>query len=175
MRPRTKNEKLLLAMLVLILLVGGNYYGYQWFSHQQGELALTYAQLHADQVEAEVELKQQDLWAQRKAWIQEHEAPAGEEGDMKAQVLQYVLKGARDNKLEILEQSLNDAQHGSAGMRVNVTVRIKGSMEGLCHWLADLQKPENFYAVSQFSLKADQDQKSMICTLQLARYFKGGS
>ena len=45
-------------------------------------------------------------------------------------------------------------------------------MEGLAKWLTDLQKPDQFYAISSFSLKADQDQKSMVCTLQIARYFK---
>jgi hypothetical protein len=48
-------------------------------------------------------------------------------------------------------------------------------MEGLVNWLTALQKPDQFYAVSSFSLQADQDQKSMICTLRIARYFKDGS
>ncbi len=75
-----------------------------------------------------------------------------------------------------MEQSLSDkVQHGSAGTRVNVAIKVKGSMEGLCQWLSDLQQPAHFYAVTLFSLKADQDQKSMVCTLQLARYFKEGS
>ena len=84
------------------------------------------------------------------------------------------MKGAHDNKLEILEQNLNDSQHGAAGTRINVSVKVKGSMQDLCKWLTALQKPDQFYAVSLFSLKADQDQKSMVCTLQIARYFKGG-
>ncbi len=86
--------------------------------------------------------------------------------------MEAVLKGARDNKLEIVEQSLNDAEPGSAGTKVNVSVKVRGSMEGLARWLTDLQKPEQFYAVSSFVLRADQDQKSMICTLQVARFFK---
>jgi len=53
-----------------------------------------------------------------------------------------------------------------------VTVKVKGSMEALCKWLTDLEKPDQFYAISSFSLKADQDQKSMVCALQVARYFK---
>jgi hypothetical protein len=57
-------------------------------------------------------------------------------------------------------------------MRVNVSVKVKGSMEALVKWLTALEKPEQFYAISSFSLKADQDQKSMVCTLQIARYFK---
>ena len=175
MRPRTKNEKFLLLVLIGIIFAGGNYYGYEWLSHKRSGLELTYAQLRADQAEAEVDLKESDLWAQRKAWIQENEPVLGNEGDAKAQVSQYVSKGAHDHQLEILDQSLNDVERGPAGTRVNVTVKVKGSMEGLCHWLADLQKPASFYAVSSFSLKADQDMKSYICTLQLARYFKEGS
>ena len=108
--------------------------------------------------------------------MSDHEPVLGDEGDAKAQVLAYVVKGARDdNKLEIMEQSVNDVQHGAAGTRVNVSVKVKGSMQGLCKWLTDLQKPDQFYAISSFSLQADQDQKSMVCTLQIARYFKGGS
>ena len=175
MRPRTKSEMVLLGILVLILFGGGNFYGYQWLSQKQAAMELTYAQLRADKAEAEVDLLKQDVWAQRKAWIQEHEPALGEEGDAKAAVLQSVLKGARDNKLEILEQSLNDPQHGSAGTQVGVSIKIKGSMQGLCQWLADLQKPDSFYAVTLLSLKVDQDQKSMIGTLQVARYFKAGS
>jgi hypothetical protein len=171
---RTNNEKRLLALLFVIVFAMANFYGYKWLAQKQAVLALTEKRLRADNAEAMVDLKQQDLWAQRKAWISQHEPPLGEEDVAKAQVLQAVLKGARDQHLEILEQSLNDTQPTSAGTRINVTVKIKGPMKGICDWLADLQKPESFYAATRFSLKADQDQKSMVCSLQLTRYFKGG-
>jgi hypothetical protein len=171
----SKNEKILLSILVGILFVGGNYFGYRWLSQKQTTLTLDYAQLRADQEEARVDLKESDLWAQRKAWINDHEPSLADEGETKAAVLNYVVKGAKDNKLEVTDQSLSDVQHGAAGARVNVKIAVKGSMHDLCNWLADLQKPDQFYAVTSFSLKADQDQKSMVCTLQIARYFKGGS
>ena len=175
MRPQTNNEKILLLILAAIVLLGGTFYGYRWLAQKQSKLEMTYAGLRADQAEAQVDLQQSDLWAQRKAWIQSHEPPLGEEGDAKAQVLAYVLKGARDHKLEIVEQSLNDVQYGPAGTRINVSVKVKGPMQDLCQWLTELQQPDQFYAVSLFSLKADEDQKSMVCTLQLARYFRSGS
>ena len=170
---RTNNEKVLLLILAAMLFVAGNYFGYRWLSQKQSSLQLADAQLRADQAEAQVDLQQSDLWAQRKTWISDHEPTLGDEGDAKAQVLNYVVKGAHDNKLDIMEQSLNDVQHGAAGTRINVSVKVKGSMQDLCKWLTNLQKPDQFYAISLFSLKADQDQKSMVCTLQIARYFKG--
>jgi hypothetical protein len=168
----TKSEKALLSALAAIVFVGGNYFGYSLLAQKQSSLQLASLQLQGDQAEANVDLQQSDLWAQRKAWTHDHEPALGDEGDAKAQVLEYVLKGARDNKLDVLEQSLNDVQHGVAGTRVNVSLKVKGSMQGLCKWLTDLQKPDQFYAVSSFSLRADEDQKSMVCTLQIARYFK---
>jgi hypothetical protein len=175
-RPKTNSEKILLAVLLAIVFIGGNYYGYKWLAAKQTAEDLTVARLRADQAEAKVALAESDKWVQRKAWISEHQPTIGsDEGSSKADVLESVLKGARDNKLEIVEQSLNDVQHGASGTRVNVSVKVKGSMQNLVKWLTALENPTQFYAVSLFSLKADQDEKSMNCTLQIARYFKGGT
>lgn len=174
---RTENEKRLLVALFAVVLAMANFYGYKWLAQKQGVLILTEKRLRADKAEAEVNLKKQDVWAQRKAWIAQHEpALEGEEANAKAtKVLEALHQGILKQHLEVLDQGLNETQQGPSGTRVNVSIRIKGSMKGICDWLADLQKPENFYAVTRFSLKADQDQKSMVCSLQLARYFKGGS
>jgi Tfp pilus assembly protein PilN len=171
----SKNEKFLLLILAAIIFLGGSYFGYRWLAQKQSSLQLGYLQMKADQAEAKVDLLESDKYAQRQAWIRDHEPALGDEGETKAQVLESVLKGARDNKLEVMEQSLNDTQRGAAGARVNVSVKVKGSMQDMAKWLTDLQKPDQFYAVSRFSLQADQDQKSMVCTLQIARYFKKGS
>lgn len=173
----TKGEARLLWILGAFLFVSGNYFGYDWLSKRQALLQHQVAELRADQAEAKVDLVDSSLWEQRKAWIRANEPVLGDEGDAKAQTLEAVLKGARDNKLDIIEQSLNDAEHGAAGTQINVSVKVKGSMEALVTWLTGLQKPEQFFAISLFSLRADEDQKSMVCTLQIARYFKdkGGS
>ncbi len=171
----TKGEKTWLLILVAFVFVSGNFYGYRILAQKQSALKLAEAGLRADQAEAKVDLLDADLWAQRTAWIHDHEPAMGDEGETHAAVLAFVKKGADDNKLVVMEQSLNDIQHGEAGTRMNVSIKVKGSMQGLCKWLADLQKPDQFYAVSSFSLKADQDQKSMICTLQIARYFKANN
>lgn len=172
---KTRNEKFLVILLLIIVIGAGNFYGYEWLSQKQRALDLQLAQLRAEKAEALVDLQSLALWTKRKAWIQKHLPALTDEGDAKAQVLESVLKGARDQHLEILEQALGDTQHGSTGTRVNISLKVKGRMQSLCQWLSDLQKPESFYAVSKLSLKADQDQKSMVCTLQLARNFRSGS
>ena len=175
MRVTTNSEKTLLVVLGLILAGGVVFFGNKAVSQKQQALNLSRAGLKADQAEAMVDLNDEARWQQRRSWIHDHETPMGDEGDTRAQVLDAVVKGARAHHLEIIEQDPGDVQHGPGGARVNVSVKVKGAMEGLCRWLAELQKPDSFYALGLFSLKADQDEKSMICTLQVARYFRESS
>jgi hypothetical protein len=172
MRPTTKSEKFLLGLLALVIFGGVIFFGYSALSQRQQALGLERASLKADQAEAEVDLQQMPLWQQRARWIKDNEPPMGEEGDTRAQVLNAVVKGARDHHLEIEDQNLGEVQHGPGGVKVNAEVRVKGSMEGLCRWLAEMQKPASFYAIDLFSLKADQDMKSMVCTLRVTRCFR---
>jgi hypothetical protein len=172
MRPTTNSEKFLLGVLATVILGGLIFFGGKAFIRRQQALDLERASLRADQAEAIVDLQQKPLWTQRAQWIKDNEPPFGDEGDTRAQVLNFVVKGARDHHLEIVDQNLGDVAHGPGGVKVNAEVKVKGSMEALCRWLAELQKPASFYAVDLFSLKADADEKSMDCTLRLSRYFR---
>jgi len=172
--PRS-NEKLYLAVLLAILFGAANWYGYKWYAGQMEELLVKADNLQADQDAAQQALQEIPTWTARKAWIAKTQPPLGSEGDAKANVLDFVEKGATAHKLEIVEQSLNDMQKTSGGVRINVSIKVKGAMHDLVDWLAPLQKPDEFYAVTLFSLKADADQKSFDCTLQVARFFRGSS
>jgi hypothetical protein len=175
MVPRTRNEQLLLGLLLAILFGAANWYGYKWYAGKMAELRTSARDMQLDQESAEIALKEIPQWQSNLAWIKAKQPPLGDEGDAKAEVLEFVQKGARAHKLEVVEQSLNDVQRTAGGTRVNVSIKVKGSMQDLVEWLAPLQKPDDFYAVTLFSLKADQDQKSFDCTLQIARYYKGGT
>jgi len=172
--PRS-NEKLYLAIALVLAFGIANFYGYKWYAGQMTELNHKVNNLQADQDAAETALKEIPQWTARRAWLKEKQPPMTSDGDAKASVLDFVEKGATAHKLEIVEQSLNDIQKTSGGVRVNVSIKVKGSMQNLVEWLAPLQKPDDFYAVTLFSLKADADQKSFDCTLQVARFFKPGS
>lgn len=170
----TKSEKYLLVVLGLVVLGGAVFFGGHALNEKQTALDLQRATLRADQAEAEVDLQQVPLWTLRADWIRANEPSLGDEDDARAQVLASIIKSARDHKLEVLSQDLGEVEHGPSSVKVNAEIRLKGSMEALCRWLAELQKPANCYAVRLFSLQADQDQKSMVCKLRIARYFRGG-
>ncbi len=171
----TSNEKFLLYVLAAIIFVGGNYFGYRWLAQKQTSLQLAYAQARADQADAKVDLLESDQWTQRKQWVSAHLPAAGDEGEAHAAVLAYVKKGADDNKLNVLEQSLNGVEHAPTATRMDVSMKVKGSMQDLVKWMTAIEQPDQFYAITSFSLNADEDKKSMVCTVQISRYFKAGS
>jgi hypothetical protein len=175
MLPRTTNERLLLGVFLAILFGAANWYAYKWYAGQLSGMNRNATDMQLEQDTSAAALKELPMWNERKDWLFHMQPPLGNEGDAKAAVLEYVQKGVRDHKLEIVEQSLNDVQQTAGGTRVTVSIKVKGSMRDLVEWLAPLQKPDDFYAVTLFSLKADPDQKSFDCTLQIARYYKGGT
>ena len=175
MRPLTHNEKFLLGVLFLVLFGGLNFFGYRALQQRESAQTLQIAQMKADQAEARVSLLSAATWKKREAWIKQHQPVASDEGDAKAQTLQFVLKAARDKGLQVMEQSLDDTSGDSQGFRVQISLTVKGSMQALSGWLAGLQDPAGFYAVPEISLKADSDQKAMVGTLHICRYFKRGA
>lgn len=176
---KSGNEKVILAVLIAIVVVWGNYFGYNWLAKKQKLQEVALRELLDAQRDATADLQDEDnsqLWSKRLSWIEENEPPGGDEAALQPQVLEAVRKAALDNKLDFSSPKIDAVQSTPAGTRVNVTITVKGPMEPLCKWLAALQQPENFYAVSSFSLKVDpDDDKAMLCTVQLGRYFKGGS
>jgi hypothetical protein len=174
MRATSNSERALLGVLGLVILGGALFFGFKTLNQKQRAADLERATLRADNADAMLDLQQEHLWAKRAQWIKDHEPISPDEGDARAMVLSFVVKGARDHHLEVQEQNPGEVQHGPGGAKVESELRVKGSMEGLCRWLAELQKPEDFYAVDLFSLKADQDEKSMVCTLHISRYFREG-
>ena len=172
MQRATKSEKFLLSILGLVILAGLIFFGSKMLNQRQRIADLERATLRADNAEATVELQDELRWQKRAQWIRDHEPIMGEEGDARAQMQSFLVKGARDFHLEVQDRNLGAVRHNVAGVKIQSEMRVKGTMEDICRWLANLQKPESFYAVDLFSLKADQDEKSMVCSLNISRYFQ---
>ena len=172
MRPLTPKEKSLLTLLGVIAFAGLNFFGYRALQRTQAAQKLEVAELSADQAEAKVSLLKRTVWQKREAWILQHEPKTGDEGDAKAKTLQAVLGDARSHGLEVVEQNLHDSTQDPDGFRVEIVLTIKGSLQALSAWLAGLQDPASFYAVPSLSLKADEEKKTMVCTLRIERFFR---
>jgi hypothetical protein len=172
MRPTTRSEQFLLGILGLVLVGGALYFGGSALLDRQQALDHQRRLLHADQLESMADLQMKPLWDSRRAWLRDHQPALTNEGDTSAQVLDFLVKGARDHHLEVETENPGEVRHGPGGARIAAEIKIKGGMEALCRWLADLQQPQNFYAVDFFSLKADPDQKSVICEVHISRFFQ---
>jgi hypothetical protein len=145
-----------------------------------GEVRKAYAKAADHLRELEVEdqgarawLEDRDLWTARKEWLakKQPKAAAGDQGNVA--LLETLQKLAAQHHLAIGEQSLKDPAHTPYHRAVSVQLQLTGSLESLCRWLADVQQPELFQEVTDFSLKSEgeTDSGTIRCNLTVARLF----
>ena len=172
MRAQTKNEQRLLWLVGAMVLVMITIYGLGALSRTQAGLNAEYRRVRLQQVDGRSLVSEADTWTERTEWLAVNAPRCGEEGKTRAEVLEHGLQEARDNHMQILEQSLGDVQRTAEGVSVSAKFRATGTMEQVCRCLSALQNPRKFYAVTSLSLRAGETDQVMICSITLKRFFK---
>jgi hypothetical protein len=172
MRPLTSNEQFLLGVLALVAISIATIAGFSWITKQQTDANLRLASLKADKAEAEVALASQSSWEAKRNWLDTQLKPMGDPGVAQANLLQTLKDSATRNALVIQRQTLAEVQHGQAGVSVAVTMDAKGSLESVIRWINTFQSPTNLYAIESCIISMDADDKTVICTLQVRKFFK---
>jgi hypothetical protein len=54
---------------------------------------------------------------------------------------------------------------------VGVKLKLSGNLENVVKWLAELQQPEKFQAVTNFSLKSEEQPPKVSLELDVARWY----
>ncbi len=172
MRSLTPNEKFLLGVLALVVMAIISFLGLTWITKAQADLSRHLSSLKADQAEAQVVLLESDLWKKRMAWVRDHAEPIGDPGVAGAKLLEALENAAQQNSLEIRQQSVGDLKQSPAGPYLEARLETKGSLESVVRWITAFQSATNLYAITTCSIKVDADNKSILCTLEVRKYYK---
>jgi len=169
----TKGERKKLFLFLGLLFVVGNLFAIGEARKAYAKASAHLEELRAAKASNQVWLEDRDLWTARKEWLakKEPKAPAGDQGNVA--LLESLQKLAGQHHLSIVEQSLKDPVHAPYYQSASVQLRLSGSLESLCRWLADVQQPELFQEVTDFSLKSEgeTDNGTIRCDLTVARLF----
>ena len=171
MRKITKNERLLLALLLGALFVFLNVFAFQAVKRLNTQLKAQHEELRNQQVVAETWLEERTAWAEKKAWLDENQPKLGDEGAASSALLQHLTTSARRHSITVLEQKLLDAESTSKYREVSVRLKVSGSLKGLSQWLCEVQEPKLFQAVKTFSVKSAKKPPDVICVLEVARWY----
>ena len=171
MRVLTFRERRLVGFLGLAVFLAANLFGLRWLKQRRGDLARELVQLRIKHRESRAWLDQRELWQPRQQWLDQHQPRLSGPDQETGVFLGQLQQGARDHGVVIAEQRLADPLKGPAGQGISVELEVHGPLEAMTRWLASLQGPESFQAITRLTLKSDAEPPKVICTLTLVRWY----
>ena len=171
MRKWTKGEKRLSLVLGVALLVMGTFYLVSYLLDIESDQSLKIRGLEANANTDQVWLREKQFWLDRKQWIDQKQprVPAG--AVPQSELLQSLTTSAQNHKLTIQEQSFADAKSTANYQAVAVRLKLTGTLEDVVRWLVEVQQPEKFQAVTNFSLKSQEKPPAVDLELEVARWY----
>jgi Tfp pilus assembly protein PilO len=171
LRRLTKTEARLAWLLGAALFIMANFYGLGFLLDRHSELSQKISELNATRRSDLTWLRERDLWLKRKQWLDTKQPKAGSSEAPQSELLQMLTKSAADHQLQIQEQGFGEAKNAAFYRSVAVRLKLTGSLENVMKWLASVQQPELFQAITSFSLKSENEPPSVSLELEVARWY----
>ncbi len=171
LRQPTKGERQKIVLFAGLIFVIGNFFALTAASRHYTATRAHLTELRANLSYSQAWLDDRDLWTQRQQWVTAKQPVLKDTGEANVALIESLQKLASDNNLVIAEQSLKDPRRTPDFQEVSVQLRLVGTLESLCHWMVAVQQPELFQAVTNFSLKSDEDANKIRCELTVARWY----
>lgn len=172
MRALTAKEKRLLIGLVGALFVLLNVVGLQAFLNRQRALQSNIVRLQGQLEEGRALLAEKDFWQERASWLNENQPPDDiTTTDDDAKFYEFVETSAKNAGLTYTRRDAGNQTDAGAYAEVFDSSQVKGNMESLVKWLAELQQPKAFRAVKQIAVKSGEPPE-VIAEVEVARWYR---
>jgi len=171
LRKLTKSEKRLSIILVVALFATGNFYGLSYLFELTSGLTREIDDVRSQERSNDMLLKEKDLWLKRKQWIDSTQPRIRADQVPQSVLLESVVTAAKANQLEIQEQSFGENLSTPNYQAVTVRLKLSGALQNVITWLAQIQQPELFQAITSFSLKSANDPPTVSLELEIARWY----
>jgi hypothetical protein len=172
MRQLTSREKRLAIFLGLAVFVVVNLIGLVVLKRQRVALENQLSDLESRAMVHEVLLGQKREWLKKEAWMSEHQPVYSSPGDAMTDLVEDLSAGSNRSGLDMTPPRLDEVESFPTHNEVSATVEVSGSLRSVVGWLAQLQQPEKFQAVTSFSLASDKEPPNVKADLRVARWFR---
>jgi hypothetical protein len=172
LRPLTNSERHKLWLFLGLLLVLGSLFGGQRLLQYQRHLTSEIIRLQADKIYAATWLEQKAYWQERREWLTQNQPQLADPAQGNVLLLETLQKSVKECNLTILEQTLLEPRPEKYYNEAAVQLRLTGSLEAICRWLVTVQKPLEFQALGNCSLKTDTDPNKIKCEVRVARWYR---
>ena len=148
-----------------------NFYGLSYLFDLTSDLSREVADLRSQVRSNEIWLQERDIWLKRKQWIVATQPRIRPNQVPQSELLESVTTSAKANQLEIQEQGFSENRSTPDYQSVAVRLKLSGALENVIKWLAQIQQPELFQAITSFSLKSANEPPNVILDLEIARWY----
>jgi hypothetical protein len=171
LRVLTKAERRLSIIFIVAVFGMANFYGLGYLYDLMSDASRELADLRGRESANDIWLKEKDIWLKRKEWIQKVQPRIHSDQVPQSELLESVTASAKSNQLQIDEQSFGEIRSTPNYQSVSVRFKLTGALQNVIKWLAQVQQPELFQAITSFSLKSGNDPPSVSLELEIARLY----
>lgn len=167
------NEKRLLIGLLVLLLGGLGYLGFDQLSGWKRKLDEKARKLGSERSFAQELLAQEKRWQARSAWLTESQPPFSNRKDAELALVNLITDSAKEHDVTILKNQPSEPLDLEDMVAATMLVDAKADMEKMMAWLHDLQKPLSFLSLPAVRLMPDQEDTSkVLITFSLQKWFR---
>lgn len=171
LRALTKGERRLSVIFIVSIFAMANYYGLGYLYDLMSDSSRDLADLRGQENANEIWLKEKDIWLKRKEWIEKVQPRIQSNQVPQSELLESLTASAKANQLEIDEQSFGEIRSTPNYQSVSVRFKLTGALQNAIKWLAQVQQPELFQAITSFSLKSGNEPPTVSLELEIARWY----
>src|SRR5271166_202808 len=164
LRALTKGERRLSVIFIVALFAMANFYGLGYLYDLMSDSSRDLADLRGRE-------KEKDIWLKRKEWIEKVQPRIHSDQVPQSELLESLTASAKANQLEIDEQSFGEIRSTPNYQSVSVRFKLTGALQNAIKWLAQVQQPELFQAITSFSLKSGNEPPTVSLELEIARWY----
>ncbi len=171
MRRLTKSERRLSWALGIAVFAVLNFYGLSYLFDTHTALAGKLRDLRGQREANALWLRERDLWLARKTWLDAKQPRVPASGAPQSDLLETLTASAKSNGLTIDEQGFGEPKNTPDYRGVAVKLKLTGKLENMVKWLVAVQQPEQFQAITSFTLKSASEPPTVTLELEVARWY----
>ena len=166
-------EKRLMIGLVVLLLGGVAYLGFDRLNGWKKRLDVEARQFEAAKAEAADMLSKEKLWQERAAWLSKTEPAFANRKDAELALINLIQESAGKHSVTILKNQPTDPLDLDDMIAATMIVDGKADLEKVLEWLHDLQQPSAFLSIPSLRILPDQEDTSkVLISINLQKWFR---
>jgi hypothetical protein len=172
MHTLTPNEKKLVTVIGMLIFGIVNIIGLSTAKDKSTQEAQKLKVQNMTRLDSNTILQEEKKWTDYRQWIDANQPTITSPEDGQRALNNYLESVAKAHKVTLSQPAIGGLTKQPYYQEISVGLQAQGTLQNVVQWIADLQQPTNFQAITSVTLKAnDKDPAKVTCNLQLARWY----